>query len=152
MTLTLQVPIAERDWLEQSAPDINNGAMELDRAAEKAEDLDAEHWQTIIQEIDGFRKLGDNWDGLGARAPSGELLDSAIGLARIYCGRGMIPPVRVLPGTAGTVVFEWQDDVGDYGEVEIDRPFHAEVMLARPGQPTQHWELPEAELDVLLKR
>jgi hypothetical protein len=144
MTLTLEVPIPERDWLEQTAPGIKDGAIEQNGPAETAEDVDLEQWQSIIQEVDGFRKLGDNWDGLGARAPTDELLDSAIGLARIYWGRGLVPPVRVLPGTAGTVVFEWQDDVGDYGEVEIDRPFHAEVMLVRPGQPAKHWELPDA--------
>jgi hypothetical protein len=144
MALTLGLPIPAQDWLEQADRRHKNGAVGQNRAAEKVEDSDSMQWQKILQEIDGFRKLGDDWDGLGASAPSDELLDSAIGLARLYWGRGMVPPVRVLPGTAGTVVFEWQDDVGDYGEVEIDRPFHAEVMLARRGKPTTHWELPDA--------
>jgi hypothetical protein len=144
LALTLALSIPEQDWLEQAGRRDKNGAIGQDRTADRAEDLDAVQWQKILEEIEGFRKLGDNWDGLGASAPSDELLDSAIGLARLYWGRGMIPPIRVLPGTAGTVVFEWQDDVGDYGEVEIDRPFHAEAMLAQRGKPTRHWELPDA--------
>jgi hypothetical protein len=143
MTLTMELPIPEQDWLEQAGRREKNGAIGQNRS-EKAEHLYATEWQKILQEIDEFRTLGDNWDGLGAKAPSNELLDSAIGLARIWYGRDLIPPTRVLPGTAGTVVFEWQGDAGAYGEVEIDRPFHADVMLVRPGQPTKHWELPDA--------
>src|SRR5262249_26086943 len=106
-------------------------------------ELYAAQWDKLVQEIDGFHKLGDNWDGLGARAPSNELLDSAIGLTRLWYARDLVPPIRVLAGTAGTVVFEWQGDAGIYAEVEVDRPFHADVMLVQPGQPTKHWELPK---------
>ncbi len=144
MALTMELSVPKQDWLDQAGRRHTNGDVEHDGADEKTEELYAQRWQEILQEIDGFRKLGDNWDGLGANAPSNDLLDSAIGLARLYWGREMVPPIRVLAGTAGTVVFEWQDTVGDYGEVEIDRPFHADVMLVRPGQPGKHWELPDA--------
>jgi hypothetical protein len=140
MALTLEVPVPEQDWLDQANRAHSNGANRQDGAS----DLDAAQWHKIVGEINAFRELGDNWDGLGAHAPSNELLDSAIGLVHIWYGRDLVPPTRVLPGTAGTVVFEWQGDVGAYGEVEIDRPFHADVMLVRPGQPTKHWELPDA--------
>src|SRR6266849_1386675 len=140
MTPTLEVPIPEQDWLDEADRAYSNGAS----AQDDASDLDAAQWCKIVEEINAFRKLGANWDGLGARAPSNELLDSAIGLVRLWYGRHLVPPIRVLPGTAGTVVFEWQGDAGIYGEVEIDRPFHADVMLVQPGQPTKHWELPDA--------
>ena len=99
MTLTMELPIPERDWLEQAGRREKNGVIGQNRI-EQTEDLYAAEWQKILQEIDEFRTLGDNWDGLGAKAPSNELLDSAIGLARIWCGRDLVPPIRVLPGTA----------------------------------------------------
>jgi len=140
MALTLEVPIPEQDWLDQAGRASFNGADTDDGTS----DLYAAQWRKIVHEINSFRNLGENWDGLGARMPSNELLDSAIGLVRLWHSRDLLPPIRVLPGTAGTVVFEWQGDGGAYGEVEIDRPFHADVMLVQAGQPTKHWELGSA--------
>jgi hypothetical protein len=144
MTPTLEFAIPEQDWLNYAGRGNKNGPVNPKQAGGKAENVDADQWQDITRKIEGFRKLGPNWDGLGAQPPSNELLDSAIGLVRLWCGRDLVPPVRVLPGTAGTVVFEWQGDAGAFAEVEVDRPFHADVMLVRPGQPTKHWELPDA--------
>jgi hypothetical protein len=140
MTPTLEVPIAEQAWVDQAVQASSNGA----DTGNGISDLYVSQWHKVVQEINGFRNLGDNWDGLNARAPSSELLDSAIGLVRLWLGRDLVPPIRVMAGTAGTVVFEWQGDAGVYAEVEVDRPFHADVMLVQPGQETKHWELPDA--------
>ena len=56
--------------------------------------------------------------------------------------KGMAPASRVVPGVTGTVLLEWQFPDGTYGEVEIVRPFYAEVMMIQPGRPPKHWTLP----------
>ena len=106
---------------------------------------DAGPWAPCVQEIGRFEHLGDNWDGAGAKAPSDELLNSAFGHAAIFHFQGMPAPSRVVPGLAGTVIFEWQLPDGGYAEVEIVRPLFAEVMLIEPGQPAKHWTLPTEE-------
>jgi hypothetical protein len=103
---------------------------------------DAGPWEPTVQKIVQFQHLGDNWDGLGAVAPSRELLESAIGLAYLFSERGVNPPHSVVPGLDGSVNFEWQDDDGMIAEVEIDRPLHAQVMLVEPGKAPRFWELP----------
>lgn len=101
-------------------------------------------WEAVIDKVIAIQNLGDDWDGLGAVAPTGELLASAVGLAYLLKDRGMEPPNAVVASLSGTVVFEWQWPDGTYGELEVDRPLHAEVMLTKPGQPAEHWELPDA--------
>jgi hypothetical protein len=86
--------------------------------------------------------LDDDWDGLGAKAPSHELVASAVGLAHLLNERGVNPPQRVVAGIEGSVIFEWQLPDGTHEEVEIVRPLYAEVMLVEPGQPARHWTLP----------
>jgi hypothetical protein len=99
-------------------------------------------WEAAVRVILGFQQLDDNWDGLEAQAPSRELLESAIGLAYTLHEQGVEPPSRVVPGQEGSVIFEWQEPDGTYTEVEIDRPYHAEVLMMEPGQAARHWTLP----------
>jgi hypothetical protein len=102
----------------------------------------ADPWEAAVRVMVGFQHLGDNWDGLDAKAPSLELLESAMGLAYTLREQGVEPPSRVVPGPEGSVSFEWQEPDGTYTEVEIDRPFHAEVLMMEPGQAAKHWTLP----------
>ncbi len=103
---------------------------------------DAGPWEPTVRKIAEFKNLGDDWDGLGAKAPVGELLESAIGLAYLFYEKGVDPPHCVVPGVDGSVTFEWQSPDGTFTEVEIVRPFHAEVMMIEPGKPAKHWTLP----------
>jgi hypothetical protein len=89
-----------------------------------------------------FQHLADDWDGLGAMAPSRALLESAVGLAYLLYEKGVDPPHAVVPGLDGSVNLEWQDPDGTIVEVEIDRPLHAEVMVIEPGKPPRFWTLP----------
>ena len=57
-------------------------------------------------------------------------------------GSGVEPPSAVAPGLDGSVNFEWHAPDGTFCEVEVLRPFYAEVMLIEPGQPARHWTLP----------
>lgn len=99
-------------------------------------------WESVLQKVAEFARLGDNWDGCGASRPSPELLASALGLAYVLIEQGVPPPSRVVPGLDGAVVSEWQEPDGAYIDIEIVRPFFAEVMMVEPGRPAKHWTLP----------
>ena len=79
---------------------------------------------------------------MGAKAPTKELLASAIGLAYVLHEKEVEPPCRVVPGLEGSVIFEWQFPDGTYAEIENDEPLHADVMIVEPGQAARHWTLP----------
>ena len=108
----------------------------------KEPDADAGPWEPAVEKIVELRHLSDDWDGFGAKAPSRELLESAIGLAYTFYQNGVDAPHRVVAGVDGSVIFEWQDPDGTYTEVENVRPFYAEAMMIEPGKPPQHWTLP----------
>jgi hypothetical protein len=103
---------------------------------------DAGPWEPFVQKLVQFQQLGDNWDGCGAKAPTHELLVSAVALAHLLRNQGVPAPSRVAPGLDGTVLFEWQFPDGAYGEVEIVRPLFAEVMLIEPGLSAKLWTIP----------
>ena len=134
----LMSSIAERDWAGArnglSAPP----SITMQEKAVQPAGL----WDPAVQKILGFQGLGDGWDGLGAKAPTKELLQSAIGLAYLLSEKGVAPPHCVVPGLDGSINFEWQDPDGTIAEVEIDRPLHAEVMLMEPGKSARFWTLP----------
>jgi hypothetical protein len=99
-------------------------------------------WETAIDEVVAMQHLDDDWDGLGAKAPSRVLLESAIALAYVLLEKGTDPPTRAVPGLEGTVLLEWQFPDGSYGEIEVTGQRQAEVMLKEPGKPARHWALP----------
>ena len=145
MPTLFECDIQEEEWLERASQ--RNGASDgparkLGANGGTAEIADAGPWEPAVIKMVEFQHLADNWDGQGARAPSRELLASAIGLAYALYEQGMDPPSRVVPGLEGSVIFEWQDADGTYAEVEIVRPLYAEVMSIQPGQPAKHWTLP----------
>jgi hypothetical protein len=99
-------------------------------------------WSQRLDDLLQIRLLEDDWDGQGAKAPSTELVDSAIGLAEIFRQQGQDAPCRIVPGVNGTVLFEWQH--GDmYEEIEVLRPFYAEGIRIVPGQEPVHWVVAE---------
>jgi len=142
MSALLEESVPVEDWKRETVG-AKNGRKAAINVAAASDSVESRYWESIIDRIVEMQHLGEDWDGLGAKAPASELLESAIGLAYLLKGRGMTPPARVVASTAGTVIFEWQTGEGFYGEVEIDRPMHADVMMLQPGQPAQHWELPE---------
>lgn len=95
------------------------------------------HWNRITDELLDVRNLPDDWDGLGAKAPPAELVDSAIQLAQLLHQWNMESPSRVVPGLTGTVLFEWQKN-GIYLEIEVCRPYYAECLKVVPGKPPEH--------------
>jgi hypothetical protein len=137
----LDCRIPKADWIHRVHERSGVSVALRDVSAEKATG-DAGPWEPAVQKIVEFQHLGDNWDGLGAKAPTRELLASAIGLAYVFYEKRVDPPHCVVAGLDGSVNLEWQYPDGTIVEVEIDRPFHAEVMVIEPGQPARHWTLP----------
>ena len=145
MLSLLDCHIPKQDWLKEASE--SNGASTAPARLNgvtggQKQVSDAGPWDPAVCKLVDFQHLGDNWDGLGARAPSQELLASAIGLAYVLFANGMDPPDCVVPGVGGSVTFEWHGTDGAYGEVEIVRPLYAEVMMIQPGKPARHWTLP----------
>src|SRR4051812_10769614 len=130
----LNCPIPKEDWVHEIGTRNGVSVPPAEYSTEKPV-AGAESWEAAIRKIVEFQKLGDDWDGLGAVAPSRELLASAIGLAILFSDKGVDPPHCVVPGLDGSVNLEWQDPDGTIAEVEIDGPLHAEVMVIEPGKP-----------------
>ena len=93
-------------------------------------------WSRCMDALLEIRQLEDDWDGLGAPAPEVALVDSARSLAQIWRQDRVTPPCRVVAGLTGTVLFEWQGAGGEYLEVEVTCPHHAEWVKMIPGVPT----------------
>lgn len=98
-------------------------------------------WDSFIQSIDKMRWLRPNWDGPGTEGPTHTLVDSAIVLAKRLRDKHSPPPSRVAPGADGTVAMEWQTG-GTYQQLEVSRPFVAELYIAPPGAPSTFTEIP----------
>lgn len=145
MTLLLDRPIREENWRKEAGERNGTSTAPARLHAVNGEQqtvADAGPWEPAVQKMVSFQHLGDDWDGQGARAPSKEVLQSAIGLAYTLYQQGVGPPSRVVPGLEDSVIFEWQDPDGTYTEVEVVGWLVAEVMLIEPGQPAKHWMLP----------
>jgi hypothetical protein len=142
MPMLLDCPVAEDTWHSKAAQTNGTPTPRPNASEDRERKTDAGPWQETVQKIVEFQHLADDWDGQGARPPSAEMLESAIGLAYTLLQNGMDPPNCVVPGLEGEVTFEWHEPDGTYAEVEIVRPFHAEVMMIEPGQAAKHWTLP----------
>ena len=97
-------------------------------------------WALADDKLLALRNLADNWDDLGALAPTPELVDSAITFFRsLRALDDIFPPNRVLAGPMGEIVFEWQSP-GVVLEVEIERPGVAEFYRKEVGRPPEMWD------------
>jgi hypothetical protein len=133
--------IPKQNWLQETRA-VNGVSGIAPRKSTETPVKLAGPWEPAVQRIVGFRHLQVDWDGLGAKAPPRELLESAIGLAYTFLENGVAPADSVVATVAGAVAFEWQFRDGTFAEVEIDRPLHAELMVIEPGRPANHWTLP----------
>jgi hypothetical protein len=139
--LVLDCPVEEKDWRQETLQANGLPERRLD-PSDPDSTMDAGLWEAAVCKIVGFQHLGDDWDGLGAKAPTRDLLASAIGLAYLLSEDGVAAPRAIVAGVDGSVTFEWQEPDGTYAEVEVVRPLYAEVMLIEPGKAAKHWTLP----------
>ena len=116
-----------------------------ERSTEIAEDVrsrlvpvsDRETGSTWDREFDNLlriRQLPEDWDGQGARAPTTELVDSALVLAHHLRQSSLPAPDRIVPAVAGTIVMEWQTKRGRCLELEVVEPYLAEWFDNGPFQ------------------
>ncbi|MBX3419385.1 MAG: hypothetical protein KF851_17405 [Pirellulaceae bacterium] len=89
-----------------------------------ADCVDAE-WDTIIDIVNSFASLDDDWDGGGAAAPERGLVLMAVELARQLKNAAYPAPSRAIAGVNGTISFEFADE--PFTEIEVVSPDKAEV-------------------------
>ena len=83
---------------------------------------------TVIGIYDRLRelsKLPEDWDGLGAKQPKPEVIDSILALVSLRGG-----PSRIVVSPSGSIVLEWQTP-GIRLEVEVTEPYRAECTWSR---------------------
>ena len=127
----LQSFLARADMLFHGAGAKTNGSLTNSSSVTQS------HWSSIRKVIESFRELEEDWDGLGAKAPSEEIIRSAEFLVQSLRHGGLPAPSRVVPGLEGAVIFEWQDQ-STYLEIEVSKPNCAEVMIVVGDGPAEH--------------
>ena len=95
-------------------------------------------WANIFEAVRKISALADNWDGLGAEAPSPAVQSSAVEFAHALRRCGYAAPSSVVASPDGTVLFMWRGEFF-YRDAEITEPHHAEWMQIIPGQSPTHW-------------
>ncbi len=104
----------------------------------QAEDRDSE-WKKAIRKIHSMLALRDDWDGLGAKAPSSAAVFHGIRLAIAKLETPDYPaPTRVVVTPAGTIGLEWQRG-SVYTEAEVGESSQSDWMRIVPGRNTEHW-------------
>jgi len=63
----------------------------------------ARSWKNCVDELLRIRNFQDDWDGEGSPAPSIEVVDGAMKLARTLDARGVVPAHRVAASVNGTI-------------------------------------------------
>ena len=114
----------------------------------QAEDRDSE-WKKAIRKIHRMLALRDDWDGLGAKAPSSATVDHAIRVARAKLNTRDYPaPTRVIATPAGTIGLEWQKGPV-YTEAEVGGSNQSDWMQIIPGREPTHWSeyVPEESVE-----
>lgn len=97
-------------------------------------------WRTVVRALEPLKRLRNNWDGLGATAPSAEVVDTAIDLASELNRTNQPSPTTVAPTAAGTILFTWDDSWDDtrYFELEVRAPNRIEWMRIDRGGTVTH--------------
>ena len=107
---------------EQSIwPVLNRYLEENHRDAPADNDASSLAWSTVVDRLQQFRNLENDWDGQGCEAPESLLIDKAVKLADVL-GLHRIPiPDHVYVGVNATIYFEWRDPNG-FCEIEVVSP------------------------------
>ncbi|MBY0230386.1 MAG: hypothetical protein K2W96_13970 [Gemmataceae bacterium] len=63
---------------------------------------------TVLEQLEAMRSVPENWDGYGAAAPRGDIIESAIEFWRSLQGRPALRDPYVTPTRIGGVLFDWE--------------------------------------------
>ena len=123
----------------KSRPDVSSPWADVAPPTMSPEVERVSQWNKIIRKIHAMLTLCDDWDGMGAIAPSWSIVFSALELAYALRETAHYPaPTRVAPTPAGTVGLEWQQP-SVYTEAEIVAPGRSEWMQIKDGEQPVHW-------------
>lgn len=97
-------------------------------------------WCQTLCEFEQVAGREDNWDGEGAAAPSGDVIEGArLLLMRLRVST--LAPTRVSSTPLGSIILEWQTDGDDYYEIEVVSRGRAECLEIRGANPPVQFEL-----------
>ncbi len=94
-------------------------------------------WVNSLNELNQLNNLEQDWDGEDAEKPDSETIISIRTWLRNRFQNREQPPTKIIADTYGSIIIEWHLD-GDYFEVEVSDPDHAEWMLVRGAEPATH--------------
>jgi hypothetical protein len=98
-----------------------------------------ERWDHVLDELQRFRSLEDDWDGQGACALEPANVDATVAWVKQMRGwERALPPTAAVPGVTGEVILEWRGETY-YLAAEICDPSRVEWLLSLPGQPVKQW-------------
>jgi hypothetical protein len=75
-----------------------------------------EGWRNVFAKLEEFRKLEDDWDGDGSLAPSPEIIEASIRLAKRL--KETETPPWVEPSVNGSMHFEWRTQESSH-DIEV---------------------------------
>lgn len=128
MTLLTEPDLYADEWGPQTEPPAIFQSYEVDCL-----------WRRQERQLLELRRLRDNWDWEGARAPDPRVVDSAVDLLRhLQQCASTPPPSRTVASPDGVIVIEWQLP-DEYVSVEISEPYHGTWMSHQPGGRARHW-------------
>jgi hypothetical protein len=137
MTATTNIALGRR--VQEVRPEVLTPFEDVSRPTITPEAERVSRWDRIIRKMHAMFLLGDDWDGMGAKAPSRDIVFAALELA---CGLREVydypAPTRVAPTPAGTIGLEWQEP-SIYTEAEIVASGRSEWMQIKDEEQPVHW-------------
>jgi len=92
-------------------------------------------WIDRENDLKAIRSYRDDWDGMGASAPSPQLVDAAIRILKKIQYDGSLSAPSAVSGTPlGCITLEWRFSDGRYLEAELIDPQHIEWMEEAGGE------------------
>jgi hypothetical protein len=127
LSSALEFPVLMSAWADYAPREITS---ESERVA---------GWDKAIRIMHTMLSLSDDWDGMGAIAPSRDIVFSALELGSAHrASRDFPAPTRVTATPSGTIGLEWQQP-SVYTEVEIVASREFDWMQIKDGEPAKHW-------------
>ena len=98
-------------------------------------------WVRVVRSLQALASLRDNWDGLGAIAPSLAVVRTAVDVAERQRDGEMGLPATAVATPAGTILFGWEEGQ-NYLEIEVISPTLVEWMTVDQNGIAEHGSIP----------